>query len=69
METATLEALIAKTNELREKMRALQVRYHNGEASYEEMTRAAKAFCMAFDAYHKAKFGKGKKLDWRAVIR
>jgi hypothetical protein len=69
METPTLEALIARTNETRERMRRLQVRYREGLAPYEEMVEAAKTFCCAFDAYHKAKFGKGKKLDWRAIIR
>jgi hypothetical protein len=69
METTSLEALIARTNETRERMRRLQVRHAEGLCSYEEMVDAAKAFCGAFDAYHKAKYGKGKKLDWRAVIR
>jgi hypothetical protein len=69
METPTLEELIARTNTTRETMRRLQAHYQIGQATYEEMVAAAQAFCAAFDAYHKAKFGKGKKLDWRAVIR
>lgn len=66
---ATVEELAGETNRLREKMRILQARYRLREATYEEMVAAAQAFCAAFDAYHKAKHGKGKKLDWRAVIR
>lgn len=65
----TTEQLAEITNRLREKMRILQTRYRLGEVTYEEMVEAAKAFCAAFDLYHKAKHGKSKKLDWRAVIR
>jgi hypothetical protein len=68
-EPMTTEQLAETTNRLREKMRLLQTRYRLGEATYEEMVDAAKAFCKSFDEYHKAKHGKGKKLDWRAVIR
>jgi hypothetical protein len=66
---ATLEELIAATNAAREKMRRTQARYRVGQATYEEMASDAQAFCKAFDLYHRAKFGKGKKIDWRAVIR
>lgn len=64
-----MEQLIAETNSTRERMRRLQANYRVGQASYEDVAQAAQQFVKAFDAYHKAKFGKGKKLDWRAVIR
>jgi hypothetical protein len=43
--------------------------YMAGHGTFAELETAAKAFCAAFGEYHLAKYGKPKRLDWRAVIR
>ena len=61
--------LAGEARAAREKMEAVRRRYHAKIASYDELAEAGKAFCAAFDAYHLARFGKRKRLDFRAVIR
>lgn len=65
----TVEELAEQTNRLRHRTRVMQQRHQLGEATYDEMVAIAKEFCRSFDEYHKAKFGKGKRLDYRAILR
>jgi hypothetical protein len=64
-----VEALAVETKQKKATMERAKRLFHCGEGTYEEMETAAKAFCAAFSAYHLAKYGKPKKLDWRAVVR
>jgi hypothetical protein len=66
---ADVSALAEETRRLRERMEILRASHQVGQASYEDMAEAARAFCAAFDRYHRAKFGKGKRLDYRYVLR
>ena len=64
-----VETLAAETRRKRESMEAARRQHLAGALSYDELAEVASAFCTAFDAYHRAKFGKPKRLDYRAVIR
>lgn len=65
----SIDELAERTRVLKLRARNMQSRYQMGAVTYEEMAEAAKEFCKAFDDYHKAKFGKSKKLDYRAFLR
>jgi hypothetical protein len=67
--TMDIEALAQQVKSRRVTMEHAKAEYHLGLASYDEMARAAQDFCAAFSAYHLAKFGKPKRLDFRAVLR
>ncbi len=61
--------LAAETKALKTKMETAKRRYYAKAATYDEMADAAKAFARAFEAYHLARFGKRKRLDFRALLR
>ena len=65
----TVETLAAETRRKREAMEAAKRQHMAGSITYDDLATAARAFCAAFDAYHRAKFGKPKRLDFRACIR
>lgn len=69
MNTLDLDTLQARCRELRDKLDLALRDQKRGLIEYEELARAAKAFCLAFDAYQFAKAGKRRRTDWRAVIR
>lgn len=65
----TLETLAATCKTARFALDRVKARYYAKAATYDEMAEAGKAFCAAFDAYHRARYGKPKRLDYRAIIR
>ena len=65
----TTEELAATCRTKRERMEIARARHRWGELTYDELAVVAQDFCTAFDAYHRSKFGKPKRLDYRAVIR
>lgn len=67
--TTSVDDLAAECRARRERMEILRASHRVGQCSYDDLATAARAFCAAFEAYHKAKFGKVKRLDFRAVIR
>ena len=69
LEQMTTEQLIDETNRRRHAMECQKARYRMGEGSYEALAAAAKAFAEVFEVYHLSRFGKRKRIDWRAVIR
>lgn len=62
-------ALAATTRQKREAMEAARRQHQAGALSYDDLAVVARAFCDAFCVYHLARFGKPKRLDYRAVIR
>lgn len=67
--SAPLEECIAAVKTARHQMDRAKADYYHQGCTYDDMAAAAKAYCAAFDAYHRAKFGKPKRLDFRAVLR
>lgn len=63
------EDLAATVNAARLRIARVKCLIAAGQASYDDLAEAGRAFCAAFDTYHRAKFGKPKRLDYRAVIR
>jgi hypothetical protein len=66
---STTEALAADTRAKKHAMERAKAEHAHGLITYEELARVAQAFCAAFDTYHRARFGKPKRLDYRAVLR
>lgn len=71
MENSTLDELAAAVRTARMKVERTKALKGIGEATYDELADAGKAFAAAWYAYQVAKVGKAraKRLDYRAVIR
>jgi hypothetical protein len=69
MTTEQLERMASEARELLAQTKLLQLKHRHGDATYDEMANAAKAYARAFDLYHRAKYGKPKKIDYRALLR
>lgn len=66
---STPEALAATTRRRRESLEAAKRQYQAGALTYDDLAQVATAFCDAFYAYQVARYGKARRLDYRAVIR
>lgn len=67
--TPEIDALAAAVRTQKAAVDRAKREYYAGLISYDELAAVGRAFCAAFDRYHRAKYGKGKRLDYRAVIR
>lgn len=65
----TVEGLAQRARELKDQVERAKARFRMGAATYDEMAEAAKAYSRAFEQYHKAKYGKSKRIDYRALLR
>ena len=68
-DTPSVASLAEDCRAKRERAEITRARLRVGQATYEEAAADARAFCAAFDAYHRARFGKPKRLDYRAFLR
>lgn len=65
----TADELRDQARGLRERLDAMKRQYHAGTETYDALIAVAREYCAACYSWQVARFGKGRRLDPRAVIR
>lgn len=67
--TTETETLAAEAKTKREAAEAAKRQHTAGSLPYEDYRQAVQAFASAFDLYHRAKYGKPKRLSLSYLMR
>lgn len=65
----TLDELVAETQRRRKSLDEARFLLGRGEMPYSEALTYARSFATSFDEYHRAKWGRGKRIEPKSLLR